>query len=225
MKLYLVRHGQSTHNANADHDNPDPPLTPLGCEQAALAAEAVRALAPEAVALYASPQRRALQTAAPLHEALGLTVRVVPELCESGGLYQHAGLTRSEILREWPHTQPDSRIGEQGWWQAGETEAEEQRVYARAAQAIALLRAAHEGEQETVVVVTHGRFCGVFISTLLRLGPAGYTRFPMDNCGISLLDFVSFHKVGAYPAPTPTETAVRLRFHNRTDHLPQGKIT
>lgn len=225
MKLYLVRHGQSTHNANADHDNPDPPLTPLGCEQAALAAEAMRSLAPEAVALYASPQRRALQTATPLHNALKLPVRVVPELCESGGLYQHAGMTHSEILREWPHAQPDSHIGEQGWWQAGETEAEEATVYARAARAIALLRVAHEGAQEAVVVVTHGRFCGVFISTLLGLGPAGYTRFPMDNAGITRLDFTPFHKVSAYPPPTPTELALRLRYHNRTDHLPEEAIT
>jgi broad specificity phosphatase PhoE len=225
MRIFLVRHGQSTHNINQDADNPDPPLTALGEQQAELAARAVAEEVRAPVALYASPQRRALQTAAPLQRALGLPVRVLPDLCESGGLYQHTGMSRDDILREWPATLPDPSITEHGWWTPGETEAQEQTVYARAARVTAHLRTLHEGPQETIVVVTHGRFCGMFISTLLGLGPTGYTRFTMENCALTRIDFDTYHKVAAYPPPVPLETAVRLRYHNRISHLPPELVT
>jgi broad specificity phosphatase PhoE len=43
MELYFIRHGQSQNNANWNHpkyqENPDPPLTEIGHEQARLLAE------------------------------------------------------------------------------------------------------------------------------------------------------------------------------------------
>lgn len=225
MRLYLIRHGQSTHNVGLDAENLDPPLTELGQRQAILAAEAVAAEVHTAVALYASPQRRALQTAAPLQKALGLPARILPDLCESGGLYQDAGMSRDAILAEWPGVLPDPGITEAGWWPPGETEADEAVVYARAERVIRYLRACHEGNQETLLVVTHGRFCGVFISTLLGLGRAGYTRFTMENCALTRIDFDPYHRVAAYPPPAPTETAIRLRYHNRIGHLPSELVT
>lgn len=227
MRIYLVRHGQSTHNANDDvPHNPDPPLTALGREQARLAAAAVRAEARDAAALYVSPQRRALETAAPLHQALDLPARVLPELCESGGLYEHGGMSRSDILREWPGVDVDAAIQERGWWRPGDQEAEEATVYARALRALARLRESHAARRETIVVVTHGRFCGVFISTMLGMPPAGYTRFPMENCAVTRIDFEVYADVAPYPLPPgASPVAVRLHYHNRIDHIPPEKVT
>src|SRR5205823_8449306 len=87
MKIYVVRHGQSTHNANQDiPHNPDPPLTVLGREQAQMTANALWEARLGAVALYASPQRRALETAFALQQALQLAPHILPDLCEAGGL-------------------------------------------------------------------------------------------------------------------------------------------
>ncbi|HZO89014.1 MAG TPA: histidine phosphatase family protein [Chthonomonadaceae bacterium] len=73
MKIYVIQHGQSTHNANQDVPyNPDSPLTPLGREQAQRTARALQDARLGAVALYASPQCRALETAFALQQALGL---------------------------------------------------------------------------------------------------------------------------------------------------------
>ena len=160
----------------------------------------------------------------------GLAARIVPDLCESGGLYEHGGMGRREMLAEWPGVVPDAAIGEAGWWPAGEAETAEATVYARAQRAVGRLLGEHLAANQTVIVVTHGRFCGVFISAMLGLGPAGYTRFPMENCALSRVDFQAFADVAAYPPPDPAHapdeiTAVRLRFHNRTEHIPADRVT
>lgn len=231
MKLYLVRHGQSTHNANQDiPHNPDPPLTELGREQAQRTARALRDLRLGAVALYASPQRRALETASALQQALELAPHILPDLCEAGGLGEHAGMCRDDLLREWPGVTLDERITEQGWWTGGASEDEEAVFYQRAEQALSLLRARHGTPGNIVIVVTHGRFGSALLSTMLGLGPAGYSRYPFDNCGISRVDYDPHEQVSYAPPPSSlgseeAQSAVRLRFHNQQDHLPPSHRT
>lgn len=76
MRLYLIRHGQTTSNVGHHLDTAEPgaSLTDLGREQAA----ALPGLLGGAGlgALYASTLVRTQQTAAPLARALGLEVRV-----------------------------------------------------------------------------------------------------------------------------------------------------
>ncbi|WP_050799995.1 histidine phosphatase family protein [Streptomyces himastatinicus] len=76
MRLLLVRHGQTPSNLihALDTDMPGAELTPLGRQQAE---GLVGRLADERIdALYASPLRRAQQTAAPLARDRGLEVVV-----------------------------------------------------------------------------------------------------------------------------------------------------
>lgn len=82
MKLILLRHGQTPSNVAGALDTapPGPGLTELGVLQAAAAA---RTLADESpVALFASNQLRAQQTAAPLAQARSLDVGILPGLRE-----------------------------------------------------------------------------------------------------------------------------------------------
>lgn len=227
MKIYLVRHGQSTHNANQDiPHNPDPPLTALGREQAILTASALRAEPIGAVALYASPQRRALETAAPIQKALSLPAHILPDLCEAGGLREHAGLCREDILSEWPGVTLDERITASGWWTGGTREDEEAVFYERAVQAVSLLWARHGESAETILVVTHGRFGSALLSTLLGQEPLGYSRYPFDNCAISRVDYDLHERVAYAPPPLKEiQYAVRLRFHNQSAHLPLSHRT
>jgi broad specificity phosphatase PhoE len=231
MKTYIVRHGQSTHNANADiPHNPDPPLTDLGRRQAELTAEALRAANLGATALYASPQRRALETAFALQKKLGLAPHILPDLCEAGGLREHSGLCRDEILSEWPGVTLDERITERGWWSGGMSEDEEAVFYQRAGQALSLLRPRHRAPGDTIIVVTHGRFGSALLSTMLGLGPVGYSRFPFDNCAISRVDYEPHDEVAYGPPPLLPGTvargeAVRLLCHNQNTHLPHSERT
>jgi broad specificity phosphatase PhoE len=82
--ILWVRHGQSTWNVldRMQGHELSPPLTELGREQAAAAAEA---LVDRGVArLLSSPATRALETAEIIAERLGLTVEVEPLLLEKG---------------------------------------------------------------------------------------------------------------------------------------------
>lgn len=80
MYLYLVRHGESEDNKNNVHNRSDVPLSPLGHQQAACAAQAVRAFGIELLAT--SPLLRALQTAEYFKHELNLTPLILPELQE-----------------------------------------------------------------------------------------------------------------------------------------------
>ncbi|HEX5615034.1 MAG TPA: histidine phosphatase family protein [Acidimicrobiia bacterium] len=81
MELVLVRHAEPIRIASGSVDGPaDPALTPAGHEQSARLAAW---LAHEAIdAVVTSPQRRAVETAAPVGAALGLDVEIVDGIAE-----------------------------------------------------------------------------------------------------------------------------------------------
>jgi len=82
MRLLLIRHGQTPANVRGELDtaHPGPGLTRLGLAQAAAIPAA---LAGEAIgAVFASTLVRTQLTAAPLAEARGLDVRVLPGIHE-----------------------------------------------------------------------------------------------------------------------------------------------
>src|SRR3989304_8489878 len=100
MRLLLLRHGESIGNAEWRLQGQlDYPLSPQGAAQARRLAEALRVYAPQA--LYASPVRRALETAQVVGEALGLELQIAPGVAEYD-FGELAGLTREEILERAP---------------------------------------------------------------------------------------------------------------------------
>jgi probable phosphoglycerate mutase len=80
VELVLVRHGLPMRVENEPGTPADPPLSDEGHEQARRVAEW---LAPEGFdVVYSSPMRRAVETARPLADLLGLDVVVDDELAE-----------------------------------------------------------------------------------------------------------------------------------------------
>ena len=107
MRLYLVRHAESTANVSKILDTalPGPPLTDLGREQAQTLADK---LATEPIAaVYASQATRAQQTAAPLAAALGMEVQVIEGVQEvsvgdlEGRADDEAMRVYARIVRPW----------------------------------------------------------------------------------------------------------------------------
>ena len=79
MELILVRHGLPVR-VEHQRDRADPPLSELGRRQASLVGAR---LATERIdAIYASPLRRAVETAEPLARTLGLTPVIQDEVAE-----------------------------------------------------------------------------------------------------------------------------------------------
>jgi 2,3-bisphosphoglycerate-dependent phosphoglycerate mutase len=203
MRFVMIRHGQSTNNALWDETGDDigrvvdSPLTPLGEAQAnALAAYATCPGLPWALThLYASPMARAVQTAAPLAEALDLPLLLSQDLFEVGGPYDvltdtgeqvsHPGSGRSVIaaLSERLHL-PDW-LTEEGWWR-GEVEREREVYAARADRLIQALRETHDRD-DVVGLVSHGWFGNVLLGRLLGIEEMS-GAFELANTSMSLLE-------------------------------------
>ncbi|MFC3963814.1 histidine phosphatase family protein [Nocardia jiangsuensis] len=80
MQLIFVRHAQPVRIVGSQAPA-DPELAPLGTDQAARVPEALRHHR-RITRIVSSPQRRALETAAPAAAALGLAVEVCDDLAE-----------------------------------------------------------------------------------------------------------------------------------------------
>jgi probable phosphoglycerate mutase len=148
--LLLVRHGQSTWNAEGRwQGQADPPLSALGEQQAR---EAVARLAENPfTAVFSSDLRRARQTAEVLAGALGVEVQVDRGLREID-VGDWTGLTRAEIEARWP--------GELAAWSEGRSESPvggETRAHLveRARAALARIAGA-AAPDDHVLLVTHG---------------------------------------------------------------------
>jgi probable phosphoglycerate mutase len=147
--VYLARHGESDWNAaNRFQGHSDRPLTELGRRQAAELASELAASA-SLSAIYASPLRRALDTALAVAARTGLEPVPVEDLREVdvGGW---AGLSRAEVEARFPDGFRSWLDGGEGWTD-GESYAE---MSVRVLAALLRTAAAHGGEE--ILVVSHG---------------------------------------------------------------------
>ncbi|GAB1422356.1 hypothetical protein MASR2M15_25850 [Anaerolineales bacterium] len=131
MQLYLVRHAQSENNAAYDSGlkryHHDPNLTEIGHKQADLLGNYLMDKQSWGVThLYTSAMYRALKTAAPVSQALGLDPEVWIDIHEGGGLFLideitkavqgFPGMNRKEIFDQFPDYILPDLLADQGWW-------------------------------------------------------------------------------------------------------------
>lgn len=143
-RLFLVRHGESTWNADGRwQGQADPPLSALGERQA----EAGVAGFTEAVdAVWTSDLARAARTAELLATGLGLAPPHADARLRERDVGEWSGLTRSEIEERWPGALAERR-SPSGW-------EDDDRLAQRALAALRELASTAPGT--TIVVVTHG---------------------------------------------------------------------
>ena len=147
--VYLARHGESDWNAaNRFQGHSDRPLTELGRQQAEALADKLAAVA-ELSAIYTSPLRRALDTAAVVAARTGLEPVPLRDLREVD-VGAWAGLSRSEVEAQFPTAFRRWLDGGEGW-EDGESYAA---MSARVLRALLLAAEEHRGEQ--ILVVSHG---------------------------------------------------------------------
>ena len=165
--LLLARHGETVwHAENRYAGSSDVGLTERGAGQAATlgAWAAGRQLA----AVYASDLSRAVLTAVPSAEALGLEVRIDPRLREVH-FGRGEGMTRAEMIEVFP-VDVASFLANPGYVPLPDGETGSAAVE-RAWAALLEISARHQGD--TVLVVMH--------STLMRLLLCRVLGVPLDN--------------------------------------------
>jgi len=232
MHLLLIRHGQSRNN-HLEHAPdylkgrlPDPPLTDVGHQQASRLAEwAVHDDFYRRIThLYTSLTTRAVQTAAPLAQTLGLNVHGITQAYECGGLNSgpaggftpvlgrdHASLQLDCPTLRWPH-ELEGRA-----WDGGCEAWEDARFKARAANVITHLRTI-SSEADVVALITHQDFAQYLLADVLGLPT------PSGNVLTFLLNNTATAHVECW---TDASDATHRIVHwiNRTCHLGPGLLT
>jgi broad specificity phosphatase PhoE len=187
-RLLLLRHGQSTWNAEHRWQGwADPPLSPLGEEQARAAAAEMAGVHLDGV--VSSDLRRARRTAEIIADHLGLApVEGEPGLRERD-VGQWSGLTGDQIEDHWPGAVQAWRAGELTRPPGGESD----RRMAR--RVLEVLYRLVDRPVEALLVVTHGGVLRLLDRRLgVESGPSGHLCgrwLSIDGSSLSAGGFVA----------------------------------
>lgn len=206
MRLLLVRHGETEGNVGRRLQGPDDPLTERGRRQARELAAHLSGR-DDVVALYASPYRRAFETARAIGGALGMEPEPRPALAELD-----VGEAAGYRFEAWVEAFPEeaARFRSEGVdyrWPGGESGLD---LSARAEGEMESILDAHGGGDGAVVLVSHGGTLAWIIAHLLGEPdgewPHSYTR--LHNCSVTEAEVTPN---GAGPA--------RFLYTNEVGHL------
>lgn len=248
MQLYFIRHAQSENNAHwgddAYQESADPELTKIARSQVDHLARYLgeNQKLDDSVTwnpqnrygfglthIYTSLMVRAVGTATPIAQQVGLPLVAWPEIHETGGIFSRLpenkmtglpGMTRSFFEADFPELLLPDWLDECGWWQSRPFEEPAQRQ-PRAEKVWAELLSRHgdkNGQPEhRVALVSHGGFFMHLLTAALKIEMRRIKEFEheywflMNNCGITRLDVIDHQVLVAYI--------------NHTDFLPDHLIT
>ncbi len=185
MRLLLFRHGETDHNAGRlALGRQDVPLNDRGRAQAQAIARAYGDGVGIA-AIYSSPLQRAVATATPLANALGLAIEADPALIEMDiGEIEDKPLAAvreeyPDFVRRWLSDDCGDAC-----MPVGESL---RQVQERALQAVSSLRERHT--EDTIAVVTHNFVALTLLCHVLRLPLARFRGIRQDLGAVSIIDF------------------------------------
>ena len=202
MELLLIRHGLPVRR-ELEEGVADPELSEAGLEQAQRLGAYLHSEHLDAV--YASPLRRAFQTAQPVAAAHGLEIVVEPDVAEFDRTSSEYVPIEELKAANDPRWQAMMR-GE--WSQADQSPQEFQR---RLVDAIERLVDAHSGHR--IAIVCHGGVINGYLAHILGLGnPQGFF-YP---------NYTSIHRVAAARSGERTVVTVNETAHLRGSGLPIG---
>ncbi|HEY2405295.1 MAG TPA: histidine phosphatase family protein [Polyangiaceae bacterium] len=185
MDILFLRHGESEGNAQGRmQGRRDFPLSALGLEQAARAAQFLGGLGLRLDAVYASPLLRARETAQVLCRAVSSELEIEDDLAEIGA-GSLEGLNEAEISQRFPGfmQRPVTKVGDFGEF-GGESYDD---VQARVARVRARLEARHREQAHRVLLVGHGGFNFQLLKTLICEPVPRTCIVKMGNCTMTLV--------------------------------------
>ena len=186
MRLLLIRHGETDHNAQQlVLGREDVALNERGQRQAQALADALSEPARGAIAaLYSSPLQRAVATATPLATALSIAVQI-----EAGLIEMDIGVMEGQTFAEVRERHPDFF---RGWLSDGLADVPMpggetlRQVQERAGASIDAIRDQHQ--DATVAVVSHNFVILTLLCRALGLPLAHFRRLRHDVAAVSVLE-------------------------------------
>lgn len=183
--LYFLRHGQTAYSLTGGYcgaPENDPGLTPAGIEMAQEFAQAYAKL-PWSGA-YVSPLRRAIETARPLCEKVGLTMQLRDGLREV--MYgRWEGMRPSEVDQQH-HDEYVAWLTDPAWYApiGGERAVD---IARRSAQVLEEIERTHESGH--VLLVSHKATIRIMLCTLLGIDVGRYRdRMDMPVAAVSIVE-------------------------------------
>ena len=197
-ELFIVRHADAI--PGADEIIPggiydDLPLSRIGREQAQALAERLSKL--QFDAMYSSPLKRCLQTAAPLAERLGMTPTIVEGLKEIrlGNIRPLPDDTQdlAALTRALQERQRDivRLAGEAGHWDVIPDSEPSQAFRQRVVEAFDDIASRHIGQR--IMVFAHGGVVNAYVAETLGLARDFF--FPAANTSITVVRAAGKHRV------------------------------
>ena len=177
MRLHLIRHGETTSNAEGRvQGHLDEPLNDRGLREAALLAERVAEM--PIAALYSSTLQRALRTAQIVSQRIEVDLQEREFLMERdvGAL---SGLTRDDIAKQYPEWRKQRLVPNAERVVPGYEN--DSAFYERVIPNILALIADHPHQE--VAVVTHGGVIGAFCRHVIGVTVRGSVE--LSNASIS----------------------------------------
>ena len=168
---------------------------------------------------------RCLRTARPIGEQTGLRPEVWVDIHESGGIYLdhgpergvvgYPGMTRGEMLAEFPDYILPPGVGDDGWWNRGFEEVH--LCHGRAMGVVDVLqgwaREDHDaGKPRRIALVSHGGFMHSFLMALGLGLPGNGLSFFHNNTAIDRVD-------------VDADGHIDVVYVNRITHLPDELVT
>jgi broad specificity phosphatase PhoE len=180
-RILLARHGQTVSNREGrfcGHSETD--LTELGRQQARALGERLARVTIDAA--YTSDFSRAIETAALVLHARGITPRIDPGLREL-----HYGEWEMEkngdVAKRYPAQYRLMRAEDPAWHPPGG----ENIAMVRARTFAALRSIARAHQHQTVLIVAHGTAINCMLAEVLGMASSHTFRVAVDNCGLSEL--------------------------------------
>jgi probable phosphoglycerate mutase len=203
MELLIIRHALPVRR-ELDTGVADPPLSDGGLAQADRLAEY---LASEEIhAVYASPLRRAQQTAAPLARTQGVDIVTVDDIAEwDRNSKEYVPVEELKAAND-PRWQAMLR----GEWNVDEENPEE--FSKRCVLAIEKMIADHSGQ--TIAVVCHGGVINAYLVHVLGL--------TVSAQGFFYPNYTSIHRIAAARSGERSVVTINETSHLRNSGLPMG---
>lgn len=183
MRFLLVRHGESTYNAEGRiQGQQDAPLSERGRLQAERIGERLRTHRFDAC--YASDLSRAADTArAIMRHHPDVPFEFTTLLREiKFGIFE--GRIMPEIEESFPEEYAQWMEDRRHFVPRGAESADD--LYERAGRTLQWL--SERGHDGAILIVAHGAILNSFISQFLQVGPEGRYRFHFDNTGLTILE-------------------------------------
>ena len=180
MRLYLIRHGQTAWNAEARaQGHSDIPLDPIGAGQARALGESFRGV--DVDRILVSDLARAVETARPIADTLGIPMELDPVLRErsfgdwEGQIFAEIALNFEQMASEqgvdrFSVKPPSGESFEDVWDRLGP-----------------VVRRLETVERPTVVV-THGGTCSLLLARLIQGTIATSRAFRFHNTAVTELN-------------------------------------